>query len=69
MFKYLILLASLLIAGIAAFFSVTGLAKLFAGAFIPVLIMASVLEMGKLVSASFLTRHWKNLTIILRFYL
>lgn len=68
MFKYLVLLSSLTIAGVAAFFSISGLASLFAGAFSAVVIMASVLEAGKLVTASFLTRHWKDLTRMLRFY-
>jgi hypothetical protein len=56
------------IAGVAAFFSISGLGSLFAGAFMAVVIMASTLEAGKLVTASFLTRHWKDLTVMLRFY-
>ncbi|MEK9767327.1 MAG: hypothetical protein VW683_00285 [Betaproteobacteria bacterium] len=68
MFKYLILLASMVIAGVAAFFSISGLGSLFAGAFIPVVIMASSLEAGKLVTASFLTRRWKDITLLLRMY-
>ena len=68
MFKYLVLLASMVIATVAAFFSISGLGSLFAGAFIPVVVMASSLEAGKLVTASFLTRHWKDLTVLLRFY-
>ncbi len=56
------------IAGVAAFFSISGLGSLFAGAFMAVVIMASALEAGKLVTASFLTRHWKDLTVMLRFY-
>ena len=68
MFKYLVLLSSMVIATVAAFFSISGLGSLFAGAFIPVVIMASSLEAGKLVTASFLTRHWKDLTVMLRFY-
>ena len=68
MFKYLVLLASMVIATVAAFFSISGLGSLFAGAFMPVVIMASSLEAGKLVTASFLTRHWKDLTVLLRFY-
>ncbi len=68
MFKYIVLLTSLTIAGVAAFFSVTGLAKLFAGSFLPVLVMASALEIGKLVTASLLTRSWDNLTKPLKVY-
>ena len=50
-------LSALFIAGCAAFFSVFGIAKLFSGAFIAVVIMASSLEIGKLVTASFLYRY------------
>ena len=58
----------MILAGVAAFFSVSGLGQLFAGAFWPVVVMASALEIGKLVTASFLTRHWKTLTKTLRVY-
>ena len=57
-FIYWIGLSALLIAGSAAAFSVYGLAKLFSGALISVVIMASSLELGKLVAASFLYRYW-----------
>jgi hypothetical protein len=59
-FIYWIGLSALLIAGSAAAFSVYGLAKLFSGAFISVVIMAGALELGKLVTASFLYRYWIN---------
>ena len=58
-FIYWIGLSALLIAGSAAAFSVYGLAKLFSGAFLSVVIMAGSLELGKLVTASFLYRYWK----------
>ena len=45
---------SLLVAGVAAYFSVIGLATIFAGSFWPVVVMAGVLEIGKLVTAGFL---------------
>jgi len=62
--KHLGFFLSIIIAGVAAYFSITGLSKLFAGAIIPVIIMASVLEMGKLMSASYVQRHKKQLGII-----
>ena len=58
-FIYWIGLSALLIAGSAAAFSVYGLAKLFSGAFLSVVVMAGSLELGKLVTASFLYRYWK----------
>jgi len=57
------------IAGCAAFFSVRGISLLFAGSMIPVAIMASSLEVGKLMAASFLYRQWKRLKLLMKFYL
>ena len=68
MFKYVVLLSAIVIATVAAFFSVSGLGKLFAGSFLAVVIMASALEVGKLVIASLLTRHWHDLTRLMRAY-
>ena len=53
----------------AAVFSVTGIAKLFAGAAVSVAIMASALELGKIVSISFLYQYWKDIPKILKYYL
>ena len=62
-------LSALLIAGSAAAFSVYGLAKLFSGAFISVVIMASTLELGKLVTASFLYRYWNMINWFQKVYM
>ena len=62
-------LSALLIAGSAAAFSVYGLAKLFSGAFISVVIMASALELGKLVTASFLYRYWNVINYFQKVYM
>ena len=48
------------LSSIAAFYSVTGLAHIFASAFWPVVIMGGTLEVAKLVSASWLFRHWRT---------
>lgn len=45
---------------VAAFYSVTGLAFVFAGAFWPVVIMGSALESAKLVAASWVFRNWSR---------
>jgi len=66
---YLIGFLSVLLAATAAFFSIAGLAKLFAGAAIPVIIMASSLEISKLIIASFLYRYWKTVSTVLKSYL
>ena len=57
------------IAGSAAAFSVYGLAKLFSGAFLSVVVMASSLELGKLVAASFLYRYWKMINWFQKVYM
>ena len=62
-FPMLVGLSALLIAGSAAFFSVFGLSKLFAGAQFAVVIMAGSLEFGKLVAASFLYRYWDKINL------
>src|SRR5210317_203753 len=62
-------LSALFIAGSAAAFSVYGLAKLFSGAFISVVIMASALELGKLVTASFLYRYWNVINWFQKVYM
>src|SRR6185437_14634166 len=54
---------------VGAAFSISGLAKLFSGAPLAVMIMAGALEFAKMVSASFLHTNWKRLHIIMRFYM
>ena len=54
---------------VGATFSISGLAKLFSGAPLAVMIMAGALEFAKLVAASFLHSNWKSLHFVLRFYL
>ena len=62
-------LSALLIAGSAAAFSVYGLAKLFSGAFLSVVVMAGSLELGKLVTASFLYRYWNVINWFQKVYM
>jgi len=68
-FKYYVGLSALLIAGSAAFFSVFGLSKLFAGATLSVIIMAGSLEFGKIIGASFLYRYWDKIHNWLKIYM
>ena len=65
----LTLLSALSISGVAIFYSVIGLATIFPGAFWPVVIMGSVLEVGKLITASWLYRQWKFTPFLLKTYL
>ena len=59
--NWLALLTSVGIAGIAAYFSVLGLATIFAGAFMGIVIMAGALEFGKIVTAAYLHLFWERL--------
>jgi len=68
-FKFYVGLSALLIAGSAAFFSVFGLSKLFAGAALSVIVMAGSLEFGKIVAASFLYRYWSSINRLLKIYM
>ena len=68
-FPTIITLSALSVSVSAAFYSISGLSKLFAGASLEVVIMASSLEVAKLVIASLLYRYWSDLNKILRGYL
>jgi len=67
--KFLTGLAAILVAGCAAYFSVTGLAVLFSGAFFAVMLMAGSLEFAKLVSATYLKQRWKDISGLNKWYL
>ena len=69
LFPLLIALSALLVAGSAAFYSVFGLSKLFAGAATQVIIMAGSLEFAKLVAASLLYQYWTTINKVLKGYL
>ena len=68
-FPLIIAFSALSVSASAAFYSVSGLSKLFAGASLAVIIMASSLEISKLVTASLLYQYWDKLNKILRTYL
>jgi hypothetical protein len=67
--KYLVGLSAILVAGCAAYFSVTGLGVLFAGASISVMVMAGSLEAAKLVAATYLKQEWDTLKGFNKWYL
>ena len=69
LFPYLITLTALSVSASAAYYSVTGLSKLFAGAAFAVMIMAGSLEVAKLVIATLLHRYWTTINKVLRLYL
>ena len=67
-FPFIIALSALSVSASAAFYSVFGLSKLFAGASTEVIIMAGALEVAKLVIASLLYQYWDTINKILRAY-
>jgi len=69
LFPFLIAASALSVSASAAFYSVSGLSKLFAGASLEVIIMAGSLEVAKLVIASLLYQYWSTLNRLLRAYL
>ena len=69
-FRTLLLgLSALFVAFNAAFFSVSGLSKLFAGASLSVMLMASSLELAKLITAGYLYNYWEKINKVFRVYL
>ena len=69
LFPFIIALSALSVSASAAFYSVSGLSKLFAGAQFEVIIMAGSLEVAKLVIASLLYQYWDTINKFLRTYL
>jgi hypothetical protein len=67
--KYLVGFSALIIAGCAAFFSVTGLGVLFSGAATSVMVMAGALEFAKLVAATYLKQKWEEIKGFNKWYL
>ena len=68
-FPSIIAISALSVSASAAFYSVSGLSKLFAGATFEVIVMAGSLEVAKLVIASLLYQYWDTLNKLLRTYL
>ena len=69
LFGILTLITALAIAGVAAWFSIIGLMSIFSAAAMPIAVMAGVLEVGKLLTASWLYRYWDETGILLKTYL
>ena len=65
----LTLVVAIAISAVAAFYSIAGLVAIFSAAAIPIIIMGVVLEIGKLVTASWLYHNWKTVPFLLKTYL
>jgi len=68
-FPYIVLAAAFSLAASAAYYSVFGLSKLFASQATAIIILASTLEISKLITASYLHRYWSEITRLMRIYL
>jgi len=66
---YLLLLTGLTISAVAIYYSVVGLAAIFSAAMIPIIIMGSALEVGKLVCASWLKANWHRAPRLMKVYM
>ncbi len=61
-------LSALALSGIAAYYSVIGLAQIFPGSYWPIIVMGTVLELSKLVTVSWLYNNWDVTVRIMRYY-
>jgi hypothetical protein len=68
-FPFLIMFSAISLAVVAAYFSIIGLTTIFPGVFWAIVIMGGALEIGKLITAVWLHRNWKNAKRFLKFYL
>ena len=68
-FGYLLLLIALTISVTAAFYSIAGLTAIFAAAFWPIVIMGSVLELGKVITTVWLHKYWDRAALQFKLYL
>ena len=69
LFGIFTLITALAIAGVAAWFSIEGLMAIFSASALPIAIMAGTLEVGKLLTASWLYRYWHETSLLLKTYL
>ena len=69
MLNYIMLLVALALSAVAAYYSIAGLVVLFAAAAIPVMVMASTLELAKVVATSWVYRNWNTAPAIIKYYL
>ena len=66
---WLTLIVAIAISGVAAWYSIVGLMAIFAAAAIPIAVMGGVLEVGKLLTASWLYQNWQTCPKLLKGYL
>jgi len=68
-FSNFTLLVALSLSAIAAWYSISGLTAIFAGAVVPIIIMGSILELSKIVTTVWLKLYWERVSFLLKLYL
>lgn len=68
-YTYLTIFTALLLSVIAAVFSVRGISSLFSGHYYLVMILASAIELSKIIMTSILYRYWKEISRVLKYYM
>ena len=68
-FAFLVLLSAIAISACGAYFSIVGLKMLFVGGGISIIVMGTALEVGKLITATFLKQKWNEIGLFLKTYL
>ena len=63
------LLVALALSTVAAYYSIIGLTAIFAGAVIPIIIMGSILEVGKITTTVWLRKYWHRASLTIKMYL
>ena len=66
---HLVLMMGLMLTCVGGYFSIVGLATIFAGAFWSVVTMATALELSKVVAASWIYRSWSIAPVLIRVYM
>lgn len=66
--KTLLFVTAIALSGVAAYYSIMGLVAIFAAAVIPIMVMGSLLEVSKLVVASWIYRRWKEVPLLMKTY-
>ena len=69
MINYIALVCALAVSAVSAYYSIIGLTAIFSSQFWPIVIMGTVLEVGKLVTASWLYRNWSETSLLIKSYL
>ena len=69
MINYIALIVALALSGVAGWYSIIGLTAIFSASFWPVVIMGTILEIGKVVTASWLYRNWSITPRVIKYYL